>query len=354
MIDSVTELTTDLLKTFHPLVLVPDSRLGALIEGGDIVRLKRNQFLFKKAPPPDTCFFLIEGDIEVRESFNVRHKVTAGSDQAGFALEEHCSEGASVRALSDVSVLTLQRDDVDLALASDKETGYDIHFAEDSEERLEEVRFDDDYSEDWMVKVLESVLMSYLSASDIQRCFIELERVTVDKGEEIVTAGSRGDFFYLLMAGEAQVLTESGGPYEGAIFDLEPGDYFGEESLIADTIRNATVRMTSKGVVGRLGREQFDSIFRKAMVQSIALEKARSFLGDAGIAYQLLDVRFPPEYRHAHIEESRNLPIVMLRKSLRELDRNCTYLITPEGGRRSELAVFLLRQEGLQAYLLED
>ena len=35
-----------------------------------------------------------------------------------------------------------------------------------------------------------------------------------------------------------------------------------------------------------------------------------------------------------------------------EIDRNRTWLVTPEGGRRSELAVYLLRQAGLNAYLL--
>ena len=54
----------------------------------------------------------------------------------------------------------------------------------------------------------------------------------------------------------------------------------------------------------------------------------------------------------AHIEGSVNTPVVSLRKHLRELDRNKSYLVTPEGGRRSELAVYLLRQAGLNAYLL--
>ena len=42
----------------------------------------------------------------------------------------------------------------------------------------------------------------------------------------------------------------------------------------------------------------------------------------------------------------------VLRKQLRELDRNKSYLVTPEGGKRSELAVYLMRQAGLNAYLL--
>ena len=55
-------------------------------------------------------------------------------------------------------------------------------------ERLEEARFDDEYSEDWMARLLESPLMSHLSATNIQRCFIELERVSKKAGEDVVLA----------------------------------------------------------------------------------------------------------------------------------------------------------------------
>jgi len=75
-------------------------------------------------------------------------------------------------------------------------------------------------------------------------------------------------------------------------------------------------------------------------------------LKGAGIGFEIIDVRFPPEYKHGHIEGASNVPVVVLRKRLRELDRNRTWLVTPEGGRRSELAVYLLRQAGLNAYLL--
>ncbi|MBP6482909.1 MAG: rhodanese-like domain-containing protein, partial [Pseudomonadales bacterium] len=119
-----------------------------------------------------------------------------------------------------------------------------------------------------------------------------------------------------------------------------------------DTIRNATVRMSSDGVVGRLDRAQFDAIFKSSLVQTIDLAKAQRFLAGAGIGFEIIDVRFPPEYKHGHIEGASNVPVVVLRKRLRELDRNRTWLVTPEGGRRSELAVYLLRQAGLNAYLL--
>lgn len=88
---------------------------------------------------------------------------------------------------------------------------------------------------------------------------------------------------------------------------------------------------------------------KSSLVQTIDLAKAQRFLAGAGIGFEIIDARFPPEYKHGHIEGASNVPVVVLRKRLRELDRNRTWLVTPEGGRRSELAVYLLRQAGLNA-----
>lgn len=350
-IDGV-EITLERLKRFHPLTLISEKHVERLLEGAAIVRLAKGQFLFRKAPAPETSYFLMEGEVEVRESFENRSTVDANGSQARFPLEDLCKGGASVRALSDAMVLTLTRDAIDQLMASSDDGGLDVMLVSDAEEQLEAARFDDEYSEDWMARLLESPPMSHLSATNIQRCFIELERVPMKAGEDVVQAGSRGEHFFILMQGDAKVLTEENGPYKGQTFDLVPGDYFGEEALVADTIRNATVRMATDGVVGRLDRKQFDAIFKSSLVQTIDLAKARSFLASAGIGYEIFDVRFAPEYRHGHVEGAVNLPVVMLRKRLRELDRAKTYLVTPEGGRRSELAVYLLRQAGLTAYLL--
>lgn len=345
-------LTPERLQQFHPLALIAGKHFEHLLEGAAIVRVEKGRFLFRKAPQPDRSYYVLDGAIEVRESFEKRTLVDANSHQARFPLEELCRNGASARAQADACVLTLQRDLIDRLMASADEASFDVVLVSDVDERMEEARFDDEYSEDWMARLLDSPLMSHLSAANIQRCFIELERVALRAGAEVVRAGTPGDYFYILLEGEARVITEESGPFAGQTFELVPGDYFGEEALVADTIRNATVRMATDGIVGRLDRAQFDAIFKSSLVQTIDLAKAKRFLASAGIAFDVIDVRFPPEYRCAHVEGSANIPVVALRKRLRELDRNRTYLVTPEGGRRSELAVYLLRQAGLNAYLL--
>ena len=49
-----------------------------------------------------------------------------------------------------------------------------------------------------------------------------------------------------------------------------------------------------------------------------------------------------------------NLPVANLRTHADSLDRATCYVVTPEGGIRSELAVHLLNQLGFDAYLLGD
>ena len=347
------ELSAEVLQRFHALNMVNERYLSALLEGASIVRLSKSQVLFRRHPDPMVSYFLLSGELEVRESFENRNAVEASGSQARFAIEELARNGATVRSLTDSIVLILLRDSIDRVMASAAEQGIDAGMrVSEGDERLEEARFDDEYSEDWMARLLESPLMVHVSPTNIQRCFIELERVPVSNGEVLVEAGSRGDYFYIVLNGEARVYTEESGPYQGQTFDLLPGDYFGEEALVADTIRNATVKMVGDGEVGRLDKAQFDAIFKSSLVQHIDLEKALKFLASAGIQYEMFDVRFPMEYKLGHREGSINVPVVSLRKRLRELERTKTYLVTPEGGRRSELAVYLLRQAGLTAYLL--
>lgn len=346
------DLTAQDLQHFHPLGLIAGKHIARLLDGAAVVRLDKGRFLFRKMPRPGTAYFVLEGTIDVRESFENRTLVEAGSRQSRFSLEELYRNGASARAHTDAVVLLLQRDAIDRLMASTDEASLDAVLVADTDETAEAAYFGDGYSEDWMARLLDSPLMSHLSASSIQRCFIELERMALAEGTNVVQAGTLGDYFYILLEGNACVLTDEAGPFAGQSFELVPGDYFGEEALVADTIRNATVRMASDGVVGRLDRGQFDAIFKSSLVQTIDLAKAKRFLRSAGIGFEVIDVRFPLEYRCGHVEGSSNVPVVALRKRLAELDRGRTWLVTPEGGRRSELAVYLLRQAGLNAYLL--
>jgi hypothetical protein len=131
-----------------------------------------------------------------------------------------------------------------------------------------------------------------------------------------------------------------------------PGDYFGEEALVADTIRNATVRMAATAwSAGSIAPSSTRSSSPRWCRPSISRRRSASWPARESVSTSST-CAFRPNTSCGHIEGSSNIPVVALRKRLRELDRNRTCLVTPDGGRRSELAVYLLRQAGLNAYLL--
>ena len=79
-----------------------------------------------------------------------------------------------------------------------------------------------------------------------------LERREVPADTVIVRAGDAGDSFYIVGAGELEVLVPGREPGTSGA-----GDYFGEIALLRDVPRTATVRTITPCTLFVLGRENF-------------------------------------------------------------------------------------------------
>ena len=75
-----------------------------------------------------------------------------------------------------------------------------------------------------------------LSATVLERLVTSSTTIEVDAGRTIVTAGEIGDRFYVILAGDVEVVTPAGGRRQ-----LSSGDSFGEIALLRDIPRTATV-----------------------------------------------------------------------------------------------------------------
>ena len=135
---------------------------------------------------------------------------------------------------------------------------------------------------------------------------------------------------------------------------LERGDFFGEEALVSGAVRSASVIMLEDGELARLHRDDFVELVRPTLIPRISKSDLQRLDRQGQRPHLLLDVRLAAEYRLGHQPESLNLPVANLRTHADSLDRATCYVITPEGGIRSELAVHLLNQLGFDAYLLGD
>jgi CRP-like cAMP-binding protein len=70
-------------------------------------------------------------------------------------------------------------------------------------------------------------------------------------GDVVLQSGARGDFFFVVLEGEAELREE------GRARRLRPGDYFGERALLEEANHSATVVATDELHVMRLPRRIF-------------------------------------------------------------------------------------------------
>lgn len=299
--------------------------------------------------------WLLSGEVEVRRSFFEREIVSATSateDAVRRPLERLLEEASQLVALADCELLQLEREAVDTALASSTRGDYGVETLAESDLSEGYLISDAAVEVDWMARLLQSPLTQQLPARAIQQLLTRFTPREAVKGEFVVRRGTRADGLYVLVRGMAVVRTDREGPFGGREVELMPGDYFGEEALVADTLRNADVVMESDGVVAVLAPEDFDDLLRPSVLRRLDAAEARAWRAEGAI---LLDVRHPLEVRSQPLgEDARNLPVSSLRAALGRLERGRRYLVTPAGDCRAELALLLLQQAGFEAVLLPD
>lgn len=345
----------DLLARCYPFHQLDGEALKLLQRRVKTIEYRRGQTLVRRtAKQSEKLTFLLSGSAELRRSFFDRAMLHAGADQALQPLDYLLmSDGGQIVALDDCCVAQVSRDLIDQCMASNTSNEYNVASLQESDLTEDYLVSDGQVSVDWMSRFLQSPLAQNLPARAIQQALARLVPLEMARGDVVVRRGSMGDALYVVQRGMACVQTEAESVYQGREISLMAGDYFGEESLVAEAPRNATVVMESDGVVARLERKDFDELIRPHLIcEANDALMERSLTAGTDDKLVVVDVRFPIEFRQDGLPHSVNIPISLLRARLSLLDKQRVHLITRHGGRRAELATFLLRQAGFDAHLM--
>lgn len=191
-----------------------------------------------------------------------------------------------------------------------------------------------------------------LPPEGVQRLFERMTERTVAAGEAVVTQGERGDAYYVIVSGEAEVwLTDPLSDETALVNVLHDGDAFGEEALLMQGNRTATVTMKTPGRLLVLTRDDFDALLLPSMVDVIEPDAAQAMLASGQAT--LIDCRYPMEYEESRIPGARLVPLTTMRQEgAFALDPGCLHIVYCRGGRRSNAAAFLLRERGVRALSL--
>lgn len=207
-------------------------------------------------------------------------------------------------------------------------------------------------SDDWMMRLLHTRAYQMVPPANLQAIFLRMERVEAVAGQVIVRQGDVGDYFYVVTQGRCVVTREQPGRKAMRLADLDVGAVFGEEALISNDPRNATVTMLSDGGLMRLAKDDFHALLREPLTRRLPRAEAESLTGAGKARY--LDVRLSSEFMTYALPGSFNIPLYMLRMRLPPMESELAYVCVCDTGRRSSVASFVLTEKGYDAYVLAE
>ena len=180
---------------------------------------------------------------------------------------------------------------------------------------------------------------------------MRMQRMPCRAGEVVIKQGDEGDYFYIIVNGKCVVTRETPLNREGIkLAELGVGDTFGEEALIAEAKRNATVTMLTDGVLMRLNKQDFRELMNEPLLQWVTAEAGARRSSPAAGAGSTCGCR--ASTRTSPIEGSLNIPLYFIRLKLSTLDRSMPYVVYCDTGRRSSAAAYILVERGFDAYVL--
>lgn len=315
--------------------------LVALTKKTSIRTLEAGRALFKLGDTEKTTIYLVTGTLELRTENGDLSRIEAGSKEAKTAIAPHLPRECTARAVDEVEYLSIDSDLLDVMLTWDQTGNYEV-----SELNQES----DGEDADWMTTLLQTKAFQRIPPANIQAIFMRMQQVNFKSGDVIIKQGDDGDFFYAIIRGQANVVRETPLNKEGIrLAELGPGDTFGEEALISESKRNATISMTSDGSVMRLAKEDFQKLLNEPMLDWVAYAEAKQLVADGA---QWLDVRLPSEFESHHEPDALNVPLYFIRLKLSQLDKDKTYVVCCDTGRRSSAGAFILNERGFTTHVL--
>lgn len=198
-------------------------------------------------------------------------------------------------------------------------------------------------------KIKHTDIFRDLPPQNLEQMYAHMETVVKKKGDVIITEGEEGDYYYLLAAGTADVSKKGPDGKPQVVAVLQAPAAFGEEALISNAKRNATVTMTSNGSLMRLSKDAFSEYVKDPLVTWFSPKEAQDKIAQGA---KWLDVRDEEEARKGRFHGAILIPLPEIRAKMSELDKNTLYICYCQNGRQSSTAAFLLHQKGYNVGVL--
>jgi CRP-like cAMP-binding protein len=353
----MSEKNDELRKRIEELVPInelPPNLQSKLLERAQVLEVKKSRFLFKQGDKDDYSYYLLDGEVELYADNRLDSVIQSTSDRAKYALAQLQPRQFSVKAKTVLKIFIVERKHLDQLMLLAQESTLNPTLTGSGGGTVIEVDevdgLDDDT--DWMTQMLQSELFSRMPTHNIHQLFALLEPVDFKSGDVVINQGEPGEHYYIISEGRCAVSRKpSPQSKDVKLAELKVGDSFGEEALISESKRNATVTMITDGVLMQLAKDTFVELVKNPTLQSLKFDEADALVKEGSAKW--LDVRFPNEHKESAIEGSLNVPLNSLRLQADKFDTSLIYILYCDTGSRSSTGTFLLAERGLDVTYLE-
>lgn len=329
-------IDSTLFKRFTPLSDLDRDTLHKLARLAAIENIASGNFLFERGDTTQRTFYLLEGEIELCSPLFPTQLVRANTEAGRYPLAHSFPRQFTAVTVSEVRLLILPLDIADIM---------------QRDSAIAKPATSNEPNALWESRWLESPMLRRLSTTHKKTLLSNMEEITVQAGQVIIHQDEPADSYYVIKSGRCSVSRKpSPGARDVKLAELTEGQGFGEEALITNVTRNASVSMLSDGILLRLGKQDFIELMAKPLLHHLPFQRAIQLVEQGAV---LIDVRTPEEFEIDGLIGSLNMPIPVLRLKANRLSRDRTYIVYSNTGQISSVAVFLLIQQGLNAYVLE-
>jgi CRP-like cAMP-binding protein len=327
-----THATAEELGVLAPLAGMSRDRLAELADLVVIERSPRGSDPLR-ASEAGRSLFLLQGELLLAFEGGGGVVVVGGTGEGCHAVNRRRQPVVRSKAITDVDMLALDDDMLDTLATWDHAVRGDARFATGA----------------FALSSLKNGALAQLPAAHIEELLKRFEHVPVKRGEVVLHEGEEGDYYYIVGTGRFQVERLVGGA-KVVLAELKSGYAFGEEALVSEAKRNATVTALSDGELLRVKRSDFNELLREPLLRRLTFREAIQKVGGGAL---WLDVRYPSEYQYDKLPGAINVPLAEVRNMFSVLDRSREYIAYCQSGRRSAAAAFLFAQRGFRVWLLE-
>lgn len=330
----------ELLKGFAALHRLRSEGLSQLASHAERSRHAAGSWLFRAGQRSTEALFLLQGIVQIEDvQGQVLRELRSSTPSASGAFGTESLQTTSARCISDVLCLRIDASLLEITLSWDQSSGVEVTEIGGFGEH------------DWIFRLLQTRTMQELPRPHLEALFMAMQPLDVPSGARIIEQGAAGDYFYVIDEGECLVLREhTPGAEPELLARFTGGACFGEESLISNVPRNATVVASCASRLRRIDRPNFLKLLNDPLTRSISLERALLRVSKRQALW--LDLR-AGDTTTAPLENSIRIPAHLLRSGSEQLDPEREYICVCESGFRSRVATFLLQQRGIGAFALE-